>query len=201
MQHPDVPHDDAWCAWHPAELASHLSGVSRPWCVVGGWALDLWHGHQTREHEDLEFTVLRSDLPAFRQALAGMEFHTAGDGIVKHLAAQSAPPAEISQIWCLDVEQRCWLVDMMIEEGSQDLWVYKRNPAIAVPRTEIVATTPAGIPYLKPAAILLFKAKYQRPKDEVDFTNALPKLQQSERAWLRACLDLCHQGHRWTERL
>lgn len=201
MQHPDTPDHDAWCAWHPAELARRLTGVSLRWCVVGGWALDLWHGHQTREHEDLEFTALRSDLPAFRRALAGMEFHTAGDGIVKKLPAQSAPPAEISQIWCLDVEQRCWRVDMMIEEGSPDLWVYKRNPAIAVPRTGIVASTPAGISYLKPAAILLFRAKYLRPKDEVDFANALPKLQQSERAWLRACLDLCHQGHRWADRL
>ncbi|WP_425358733.1 nucleotidyltransferase domain-containing protein [Aminobacter aminovorans] len=53
MNQPDTPDHDAWCAWHPTELARHLTGVSLPWCVVGGWALDLWHGHQTREHEDL----------------------------------------------------------------------------------------------------------------------------------------------------
>ncbi|MRX36817.1 amino acid transporter [Aminobacter sp. MDW-2] len=201
MKQPDAPDHDGWCAWHPTELARRLTGVSVPWCVAGGWALDLWHGHQTREHEDLEFTVLLSDVPVFRRALADMEFHTAGDGIVRHLPAQSAPPAEISQVWCLDVVQHCWRVDMMIEEGSPDLWVYKRNPAISVPRADIVATTPAGISYLKPAAILLFKAKHGRPKDEVDFANALPKLQQSERSWLKHCLDLCHQGHRWAERL
>lgn len=88
MKQPDAPDHDAWCAWHPTELARRLTGVSVPWCVAGGWALDLWHGHQTREHEDLEFTVLRSDVPVFRRALADMEFHTAGDGIVKHLPAQ-----------------------------------------------------------------------------------------------------------------
>jgi hypothetical protein len=90
---------------------------------------------------------------------------------------------------------------MMIEDGTSDLWVYKRNPAIAVPRGDIVATTPNGIRDLKPAAALLFKAKYQRPKDEADFANALPKLQRSERTWLKDCLELCHPGNGWADRL
>ncbi|WP_434781288.1 hypothetical protein [Aminobacter carboxidus] len=67
-----------------------------------------------------------------------------------------------------------------------------------MPRANIVATTPNDIPYLKPVAVLLFKAKYQRPKDEANFENALPKLQRSERAWLKDCLDMRHPGHEWT---
>lgn len=54
MGHPDAPDHDTWCAWHPAELARRVAGISKPWCVVGGWALDLWHGKQTRYHEDFE---------------------------------------------------------------------------------------------------------------------------------------------------
>lgn len=73
MKPPAVLDHDAWCPWHPNELARRLSGISRPWCVVGGWALDLWHGYQTRDHDDLEFTILRDDLSAFRQVLKGME--------------------------------------------------------------------------------------------------------------------------------
>jgi hypothetical protein len=53
---------DAWSPWHPRELAQRLEGMSKPWCIVGGWALDLWHGHETRAHEDIEFTVLRGDV-------------------------------------------------------------------------------------------------------------------------------------------
>ena len=52
-----IPDDDAWGAWHPADLARRLHGLERPWCVVGGWALDLWHGRQTRDHEDLELAT------------------------------------------------------------------------------------------------------------------------------------------------
>ena len=192
---------DAWSSWHPTELKCRLSGIPRPWCIVGGWALDLWHGYQTRDHDDLEFTILRDDLRTFRQTLNGMEFYTAGNGIVEHLPLHEEPPSAISQIWCQDIEERCWRVDMMIEPGTLESWVYKRDPAIVRPRAEMVDTTSDGLPYLNPAAILLFKAKHRRIKDEIDFENALPKLAISDRTWLKTCLEIAHPGHEWAQRL
>jgi hypothetical protein len=201
MNRPTTVDEDAWRPWHPAELARRLSGISKPWCVVGGWALDLWHGRQTRNHEDLEFTILCDDFKAFRRWLKGMRFHTVASGVIEHLPARKEPPAAISQIWCEDIQERCWRVDMMIEPGTPDLWVYKRDAAITRPRAEMVAVTPDGIPYLKSAAVLLFKAKYRRDKDELDFANALPRLEPSERAWLKACLATAHPGHEWAKLL
>ena len=69
----EIPDEEAWNAWHPDELARRLAGLDRPWCVVGGWALDLWLGHLTREHHDLEFTVLREDFNSFRLTLTTAE--------------------------------------------------------------------------------------------------------------------------------
>lgn len=69
---------DAWCAWHPQELARRLSGIAWPWCVVGGWALDLWHGVETRAHDDLEFTILRADVDRFRAALLAGRYDAGG---------------------------------------------------------------------------------------------------------------------------
>jgi hypothetical protein len=196
------PHDDApWDAWHPTELGHRLGGIDKPWCIVGGWALDLWHGCQTREHEDLEFTVLRPDLAVFREALADIDFYTAGDGIVEPLPPDTAPPTEISQIWCLDHAEHCWRVDMMIEPGTPATWAYKRDPTIVRPRAELVRTSWEGLPYLGPAAVLLFKAKYRRAKDEADFARALPKLEPGESAWLKACLEVTHPGHDWARQL
>jgi hypothetical protein len=193
----EIPDHDAWSAWHPLELTSRLASISAPWCIVGGWALDLWHGAQTRDHDDLEFTVLREDTGIFREALQGLDFYTAGSGVVKPLPHGAEPPADIVQIWCLDSIERCWRVDMMIEPGTRQTWVCKRDPNILGPRHEFVYATSEGIPYLAPAPILLFKAKYQRAKDEADFDNALPKLTVSERAWLKASLALAHPGHDW----
>lgn len=195
-----LPHD-AWSAWHPQVLARRLVGLALPWCVVGGWALDLWHGCETRPHEDLEFTILRGDFSAFRAVFADLRLHAVGDGQVTPLAEGEAPPAGIAQVWCEDVAARCWRVDMMLEDGTPDMWVYKRDPAIRRPRGEMVHVSAEGIPYLAPEAILLFKAKYRRDKDEADFARALPKLEAARRDWLKTCIARVHPGHAWLHQL
>ena len=197
----EIPDHDAWSAWYPLELASRLAGVSKPWCIVGGWAVDLWHGRQTRDHDDLEFTVLREDIGIFRNALKGLDFYTAGNGVVEPLPHDAELPADITQIWCLDSIERRWRVDMMIEPGTPQTWICKRDPTIFGPRHEFVRSTTGGIPYLAPASVLLFKAKYQRAKDEIDFENVLPKLAVSERVWLKASLAVVHPGHDWISAL
>jgi hypothetical protein len=196
-----APPEDDWSPWHPGELARRLETVARPWCVVGGWALDLWHGHQTRDHEDLEFTVLREDVGVFCQALADMTLYTVADGRFEHLPEGGEPPSHILQIWCFDVRAARWRVDLMIEPGEPDVWVCRRCPTIRHPRAAMVASTPDGIPYLRPAAVLLFKAKHRRDKDEADFERALPHLTGGERRWLQANLDRLHPGHPWAQAL
>jgi hypothetical protein len=256
-----MPDQDAWDAWHPEELARRLAGIDRPWCVVGGWALDLWHGRVTREHHDLEFTVLREDFGCFRQyllrdiheanglppilplgrrwpegsdevpstvrtplraphrlasarhfsprgeegerrvRLPSLAFYTVSSGVFEVLPDDVEPHPSISQIWCLDIAACYWRVDIMIEPGTAETWTCKRDHTIARPRSEVVRHSPDGIPYLGPAAILLLKAKHQRPKDEADFDMALPTLDAAERAWLRAGLARLHPGHVWIERL
>jgi hypothetical protein len=197
---PPLSHD-AWSAWTPGALARRLSGGSRPWCVVGGWALDLWHGCETRAHEDLEFTILRRDFPVFRAAFPDLRLHAVGDGRVEPLGENEAPARGIAQVWCEDAAARCWRVDMMLEDGTPETWVYKRDPSIRRPRGEMVQVTAEGIPYLAPQAILLFKAKYRRDKDEADFARALPKLDTAQRGWLRACIAQAHPGHGWLDAL
>lgn len=194
---PTIPNENAWSAWHPRELADRLHTITHPWCVVGGWALDLWHGEQTREHGDLEFTVLREHLPAFRTQLGTLDFFTVHSGTITPLGAEETPAPHIAQIWCFDRPAQSWRVDMMLEPGTPDTWVYKRAPDIRRPRAEMVLHTPDGTPYLHPAAILLFKAKYRRPKDEDDFFRALPRLEKADRAWLETCLLQRHPGHAW----
>lgn len=200
MKPATLPHD-AWSPWHPQELARRLCGIGRPWCVVGGWALDLWHGVETRPHEDLEFTILRDDLGLFCAALPEMRFHAVGDGRVEPLGVDEAPAAGIAQVWCEDVAARCWRVDMMLEDGTPDMWVYKRDRSVRRPRGEMVHVTEDGIPYLAPEAILLFKAKYRRDKDEVDFTNSLPKLGTAQRLWLKTRIAEAYPGHGWLQTL
>lgn len=192
---------DPWLPFQPSELRARLAHIARPWCVVGGWALDLWHGHVTRDHADIEFAILREDEPAFRDALHGLEFYRAHDGVLAPIVEEGPLPDGTRQIWCRDPAERCWRVDMMLEPGTPEIWVYRRAPQIRRPRTEMVATGANLVPYLKPAGVLLFKAKHPTDKDEQDFARAAPKLPPPERTWLKRALDIAHPGHDWAQML
>jgi len=193
--------DTAWNAWTPRELAERLREAPFEWYVVGGWALDLWHGRETRAHADLEFAVLAEDVARCRALFSDLEFFTARDGTLDYLAPSTAPLKQVAQFWGADMRKGCWRVEMMLDLGTSDVWIYKRNPAIHMPRTDAIRKSPRDIPYLAPANVLLFKAKYRKEKDESDFRRALPNFLPSERATLRNWLEQAHPGHTWIQSL
>jgi hypothetical protein len=61
--------------------------------------------------------------------------------------------------------------------------------------------TSEGLPYLAPEIVLLFKARWSRPKDEDDLNGVVPLLDAYARRWLRLVLDMVHPGHAWVARL
>jgi hypothetical protein len=89
----------------------------------------------------------------------------------------------------------------MLADTREDAWLFRRMPAITRPVAEIGEVSDDGIPYLAPEIQLLYKAKGLRPKDEADFTEALPALDQKRRQWLRDALAETHPHHPWVERL
>ena len=50
-----------WQPWQPKEVARFFSTLTVPWWIAGGWALDLFLGEQTRDHEDIDVQILRRD--------------------------------------------------------------------------------------------------------------------------------------------
>jgi hypothetical protein len=189
--------ENAWDAWSPDELSARLSCWNTDWYVAGGWALDLWHGHQTRAHEDLEFVVLPEQIGDCRKSLSELEFFIAHAGTLTHLSSIATLPSDVWQLWGADIAAGHWRVDMMIERGTPDTWVYKRNPSIRLPRATAIRKCPAGISYLAPVLVLLFKAKHCREKDDFDFQAALPNLDVNEKAALCRWLEQLHPDHVW----
>ncbi|MFZ1102222.1 MAG: amino acid transporter [Hyphomicrobiaceae bacterium] len=192
-----VPGVDAWRPWSPPEAAEKLAGLSVPWCVAGGWALDLWRGRQTRPHEDLEIAILRSQFASVRGRLKGFECFTAGYGKVTPLPAGAHPPPGLHQVWILEEPARVWRMDILLEPGDADTWVCRRDETIRRPRSEMVAVSGDGIPYLRPEGVLLYKAKASRPKDEADFAACVPHMDGHARGWLKEALQRAHPGHQW----
>jgi hypothetical protein len=76
----EVGGDPPWDAWHPREVAGRLAGVDVRWCVAAGWALDLFRGEVTREHEDLEIAVPAGQFGRVRAVLADFDIEVVGSG-------------------------------------------------------------------------------------------------------------------------
>lgn len=71
--------------WDPLsleEVKQLFASVAAPWWMTGGRALDMFIGHETRTHLDIDGAVLRRDQLAFREALATWDVQIAHDGEV-----------------------------------------------------------------------------------------------------------------------
>jgi hypothetical protein len=86
-------------------------------------------------------------------------------------------------------------MDMLLEPGDADLWVFRRDATIRRPRSAMIGTSANGVPYLKPEGVLIYKAKARRPKDEADFAACAPLMDAAARRWLKDALARAHPGH------
>lgn len=187
---------ERWEPWTPAEAAALLRDVEARWYVLGGWALDLFLGHRTREHDDLEIGVHDGDFPQVQAALARFELVVVGDGRAWPLTEESATAHR--QTWVREPGGP-WRLDVVRERWEDDDWIYRRDERIRLPAERVLGETSDGIPYLRPELVLLFKAKATRPKDLADFELVLPALGEDARAWLRDALARTHPGHPWVD--
>jgi hypothetical protein len=196
-----VPENPLWRAWSPWQVNELLAGVSVPWYVAGGWALDLWHGRETREHGDIEIAVPRADFGAIRDALGAYTFDVVGSGRRWPLSDHEADAAYF-QTWLRDPESGVYHAEVFRDPHDGDVWIFRREARIRLPYAEIVAHDAHGVPYLSPHLALLFAAKSSAlPKHEFDFVTALPALTVEQRAWLLDALRVVHPGHAWLGRL
>lgn len=190
--------DPPWDAWRPEQITSMLAGVSVPWCVAAGWALDLFRGEQTREHGDLEIAVpgTPAAFGAVHAALAGYHFEVIGSGRAWPL---DSPAFEVmNQTWVSDPVTGVYRLDIFLEPQRDGAWVCRRDETICLPYEQVICRTETGIPYLAPQIVLLFKAKYaDLDKNEADFAGACPLLGDRARGWLGWAVQRVHPGHPW----
>jgi hypothetical protein len=187
--------DPLWTPWTPAEVTERLDGVEAPWCVAGGWAIDLFAGEVSRPHEDIEIAVPAASFPAIRSALPELEFHVVAAGHA--WPVDSAAFAVTHQTWGCERRSGAYCLDVFREPHDGDIWICRRDESIRLPYGSVIRQTGDGIPYLAPQIVLLFKARNGRRKDSADLAVTLPRLAADDRDWLAWALRLVHPGHRW----
>jgi len=195
----EAPVRPPWHAWHPREVRDRLVGVDVPWCVVAGWAIDLYRGSQTRDHEDTEIAVPASRFPEIRRAFGEFDLDVVGSGHIWPLEHEAFDV--MHQTWVRDRTTGIYHLDIFREPHDGEIWICRRDESIRRPYSEIIRTTVEGIPYMVPEVVLLFKAKHDLPKDDLDFVGVLPLLESGQRRWLMNALERIHPDHHWIDRL
>lgn len=190
-----------WVPLDPVEVRRVMAGFDRPWWIAGGWALDMFLGRKTREHEDIDVELLRSDQQAIQSHLRDWELYLASAGVLSPWVAGAEVPPDTSDVWCRPAGAESWAMQLMFNPGTEDRWASRRNPLVTRPMDLAVRHTGDGLPYLTPEAQLLMKAKGRRPKDEADFELVAPALSDEQRTWLREAIERVHPGHPWLDGL
>lgn len=188
--------------WEPLGLDSVVETfASAPfrWWISGGHALDLHLGRTWRSHQDTDVGVVRQDLSSLRALLVRWDLQVAAAG---QLTPWGGEPLEAARhqnnVWCRLTADGPWVLDVTIGEGTDETWIYRRDPSVSVPWDMAVLRTTEGVPYLAPELQLLYKSKDLRPKDEVDAAEVIPSLDARQRGLLSGLLA---PDHPWQRRL
>lgn len=168
-----------WAPLAPAEVRDLLAGLDVPWWLAGGWALDAFVGRQTREHADVDVSVLRRDQAAVRAYLRDWDLHVADPPGT--LRPWTSDVATAHDVWCRRSPGEPWAWQIMLEESDGDDWVYRRDPRVRRPVASLGSDQ-----VLVPEVQLLYKGHDPRPQDVADRALVLPLLGAEARGWLAA---------------
>jgi hypothetical protein len=186
-----------WKPFSVAELAALFDGMPVRWWVAGGWAIDLFVGASTRDHDDVDVAVLRPDQLAVQSHLDGWDLRIAHHGrLTPWVPGRPLAPDEHG-IWARPGPASPWRLELLIDDVVDGQWAYRRNPGVRLPPERLGRRTATGLPYLRPEVVLLYKSRRPREPDEHDARVAVPRLSGPERAWLAAAIAADAPGHHW----
>ena len=196
-------HHHKWAPLSVQEVADLLAGLSVPWWIAGGWAIDLFLGRQTRPHDDTDVLIRRDDQLEVQGYLSGWDLHKTQQPGLKPWPIGEFQSRPFDDIWCRRTPESPWALQLMLLDTDGDRWVFKRDPSIQGHLETLGLYTSAGIPYMRPEIQLLYKAKPQTPrKDQSDFDLAVPRMTRKAQAQLLRHLEKTFpEGHPWMTRL
>lgn len=192
-----------WKPLSPNEVCRLFSGLTVPWWIAGGWAIDLFVGRQTRSHGDIDVLIRRQDQLEVQQYLSDWDLYKTQQPGLKPWPKGEFLKLGVNDIWCRRTPESPWSLQLMLLETKGNSWVFRRDPVITGPLDSLGKRTDSGIPYLSSEIQLLYKAKAGTlDRNKADFEVAVPIMSQEARSWLLGCLKrLFPDGHEWLTRL
>lgn len=179
--------------WDPLgldEAVALMRGCPALWWIVGGWAIDLFLGSETRKHSDVDVVVRRADQGLLRARFSGWDIQVAVDGKLEPWAGYLEPPR--NGLWARSNPNCGWQLQFILAQHAGDDWLYRHDDSIRLPLAEAILHDEHGVPFARPEIVLLSKSRLVREHDEQDFDAVLPRLDQTSRERLLAWLPAAH---------
>jgi hypothetical protein len=167
----------------PHDIAEELKNVSFSWWICGGWALELFTGHEIREHHDMDLAIFRKDQQMLREQLPDWEFKIALNGVL-HEWGEGEMDKNLHALWARKKGQDKWVTEFLLNEADEINWIFRKNSKITFPLNEI-GIKREKIPFLIPEIPLLFKSAHCGDKDELDFKHCIEKMNEVQKERLR----------------
>ncbi len=179
----------------PTAAATVMVGFDRPWCIAGGWAIDLAIGRATREHGDVEIAVFREDQQAIRTYLNDWVFCVAVDHRLVPWRAGETLNLPIHEVHATSPDGA--KLEILLNDRDAIDWIYRRKSSIRRPIENTIRRGRDSMPMLATEIVLLYKSKNPRPADELDLRVAQEVLDEESRRWLIDALRVTAPDHPW----
>ena len=174
-----------------------MAGTSARWWLSGGVALDRWLGRAIRERANTDVSTTSADLVALVEGLPAGYSAWAPDGDEVIPWSEASADADLQPVRIHDDEADAWVLQVNVEDGTDRVWLYRRDPRLQLPWDGAVLDV-GGIPTGAPEVQLVWKALRPRPQDDLDKDAVLPELSDEARAWYERAILSIHPHSSWS---
>lgn len=190
---------DRWKPFDVGQVVSLLHTVPVRWWLSGGLALDQFLGFASREHRDIDVSVVRSDWAVLQAAVQpGLNIWTAHEGVLYTAGARGVDD-QVHNLWARQGKQGPWRVQFNLEDVADGMWRYRRDSRIQLSLDEL--TWHSGqLRCIRPAVQMLWKAHTPTAKDERDYEAVVIRMNATDRLWLGEAIRLAHPLSPWAHR-
>ncbi|HET8927850.1 MAG TPA: hypothetical protein VFN24_08495 [Microbacterium sp.] len=186
-----------WAPLTPDQVAKLMAGTSARWWLSGGVALDRWLGRAIRERANTDVSTTSADLVALVEGLPAGYSAWAPDGDEVIPWSEASADADLQPVRIHDDEADAWVLQVNVEDGTDRVWLYRRDPRLQLPWDGAVLDV-GGIPTGAPEVQLVWKALRPRPQDDLDKDAVLPELSDEARAWYERAILSIHPHSSWS---
>jgi hypothetical protein len=185
----------------PQKIAGLMRNFQSDWFIAGGWAIDLYLGKISRIHKDIEIAVFRKDQIFLQNYLENWLLQKTETGKLSIWQRNEFLELPVHEIHCFNKTAEPQNFEVLLNEGNDSEWIYRRNVRITKSLNELYAISNSGIKFLRPEVVLLYKSKNTRSKDQMDFEMVLNYLDSESKNWLGNALEICEPKHIWLQNL